>query len=269
MAWTFSELQHHWDKRRTGKDRRTIADCGWNHRREYVEWNDYQKCFDLTLHSTVIVKVFPEKYRLNCGGWWTQITKKKIEQWSGAQLGAAPWRKRRSIVESEFYYPRGYGGVPYLFFNGLEIDYSGAVLNPQPFHRYKIKPGASREFTRVRRDVWQRIATRVMIGEFDEREDDLAKRSDDIPDGETIWQHMQEIAQCTPGVVIDPFLVRPLLVPRPRVIFGRSRHQNRYHSDEPRSGAQLLQSSFGAALRYYHQMNHSYEEIEVPIGEEA
>jgi len=266
--WNYQKCEKHWAGRRAGKAVRTIADCGWSREREYMEFNERDGCFDLTLHSTVIVKVFPDKLRLNCGGWWTQLTRRKIGDWTGVHLGGAPYKLRHKIVEDQFLYPHGWSGTPYLFFNGIEIDYGGRVLNPQPYYVKVLKPGASKEFTKVRRAVWERIATRVLIGEFDQRPDDLMTKDNAVPSACELWQCMQQIAEYEIGAVIPREIVDPLLVRRPKKYFGVVRRRWGNHGEEElRSGAQLLESSFTAARRYYHYDNYSYTQVVVPIGE--
>ena len=266
--WHFEKCERHWAKRRSGYLRRSIADHGWNHHREYMEWNGVENCFDLTLHTTVIVRVFPTKFRLNCGGWWTQLTKKKISEWAGADLNSGPWRLRQRKVLVEVKFIRVGSGY-YPFYNGLEITSDGEVINPQPCHVKKVKPGAAKEFTRVRRAVWERIATRVLIGEFDQREDEL-HTCGSVPTSEELWECMTEIAAFDIGGIIPHELVSPLLTQRPKKYFGKPAHSrswNRPAPEELRTGAQLLESSFVVARQYFHYINDSFIEVEVPIGE--
>ena len=261
MTWTFEECERHWEGRHKSNNYRSIATCGWNAAREYMVWNNYEKCFDLTLHSTVVVKVFPNKYVINCGGWWTNLTKKKIDDWSGVQLGNA-W-PRGYYIENQFVM-RG-GGPISTFHNNMVFDYDRRPLEPQPAHSRVLRKGVTKPFNAMAKRVRMHLMPRVMIGEFNGVEGDPW-------DGEGLYDLLRTV-DANLGGLFPVFMptdeLDPLFRARPRQVFGRERHWYTwagYGDDEPaRDGLQCLQSNITAARRWWiadQPTKDMYETIE-------
>lgn len=257
MAYTYESIGALYATRRSGRNYKRFS------HNQQIEFDRSSGAYMHRHHRTVTVVWFPDgKVRLDTGGWDTITTWKKIHD-----VVQAPWLWRGNANIPTTAVERKFLGRPERFspyFDGIEFT-GGYVHNPEPYHKRICTPGSAKPFTQVRRAVWERIGPRVLIGEFDQRdEDDFmfdSKRRQLTPtDPKVIWQLMQTIAGLTPGVDVERSLVTPLLVPRPQTCFGRGRYNE---APTIRTGMQLLNSSFRAALRCFHTLHDDYKIIEV------
>jgi len=263
MTWTFEKCKRHWDGRRKSNDYRSIASCGWQAPSEYMEWNECEKCFDLTLYRTVIVKVFPNKYVINCGGWWANKTRKRVQEWSGVRLANA-WPRGKYIedqfvmngswVPTSVYYPR------------MEVSLDGEPLKPVGATAYRVREGATKTFTDMAKRVRMHLMPRVMIGEFEGVEGKAW-------DGEGIYELMQQV-DASIGGLFPRFMptdeLDPLFRARPRQVFGRTLGRTRHwyfgrdgEELSTRTAAQKLVTNIAAAKRYWMSQHNNRDFYEI------
>jgi hypothetical protein len=240
MKWTFRRCAEHWDGRRQSNNYRSIASCGWNRSREYMEWNKIDKCFDLTLHNTVVVRVFQNKFQINCGGWWTQLTRKKIHEWCGVHLSSCYPRKK--YVENEFVWSGG--KMVSVYYNHMEFNNDGEPLKPLNPTGYKLIKGSTKEFNDLAKRVRNKIMPRVLIGEFEEMTGRKLEESEVYDLLEYVDEHRDEY--------LSTDELEPLFRCRPKMSFGRQRQPWHRHSDaNERTALQCLHANIAAARRYW------------------
>jgi hypothetical protein len=257
--WTYQECEAHWHGRRLSNNYRSIANCGWNRGREYMEFNEIDGCYDLTLHSTVVVRVFKYKYVINCGGWWTQLTRKKIREWSGVQLNGS--YSRTKYIENQFVW---YGGkMVSVYYPRMEVDLDGMPLKPLLPTGRKLRKGATKEFTDLAKRVRNVLMPRALMGEFEQIDEQAV-------DGEEVHELMQ-LVDAKSGGLFPEFMsteeLAPLFAHRPWSIFGRRSRAYGYSDDGPhdRTGIQCLQANINAAKREWLkrcQPDQIYEIVE-------
>lgn len=237
--------ERHWNGRRKSNDYRSIADVGWNRQREFMTWNRYDKCFDLHLWSTVVVQVFPEKFRVSCGGWWTNLTRKKIRAWSGVELAGS---YRGNYAEDHFVY---YNGDPVsVFCNGMEFSTSGFPLKPVMPTARVLKRGATQEFTNLVRTVRTRLMPRMLLGEFDKVDADPLTEAQ-------VLAGLHQFATRSEGLFAEEFTTDDLagfFALRPQQAFGRPVHTFGI-VDYQRTGRQRFEANIAAAKRSWLNKN--------------
>jgi hypothetical protein len=229
-----------------------------------MEYNEKNDCYDLTLHSTVVVKVFKTKYVVNCGGWWTNLTRKKIREWSGVQLNGDYYRR---YIENEFVYYNG--KIASVYYPRMEVSLDGEPLKPVGAHAYKLRKGVTGEFTDVAKRVRQALLPRAMMGEF-EQMDGRAY------DGYELFKLMKEVGAKSGGLFPE-FMstdeLAPLFIQRPRSVFGRRSYAHSYSysdADPVRTGVQCLESNLAAAKREWlksYPHDQIYETVEKPFDD--
>jgi len=255
MTWTFSDCQKHWEGRRKSNNYRSIAKCGWHRSREYMEWNKYDQCFDLTLHSTVVVRVYPDKYVVNCGGWFSNITRKKIRDWADVHLAGQHHTK---FIENKFVYYNG--DMVSVFHNNMEFSTSGFPLHPVLPTGYKMRKGATQEFNEMAKKVRTRLMPRILLGEFEGVYDD----DNMLTERQLLWGIKQFVAR-TEGMFVEQFTTEDLagfFTLRPQQSFGRPRHQ--MFEPRQRTGLERLETNLNAARRAWlgeHSNRDLYEVV--------
>lgn len=96
-----------------------------------LENNTYLKRYDdyigVMLHTTDVVKFYPEYFELDSGGWNTQTTRDRINKYSNARV----WVKN-SVMYVGIPYKEGCSYHPessVLFYDGIHYDYEGNLLS--------------------------------------------------------------------------------------------------------------------------------------------
>jgi len=203
--------------------------------------------------DTVTVEIHPDKFVINRHGWNTKTTHDLIQLATGVYITA----RGPNLSESGWYvWASHYLKKAHFFEDGDEFGMHGQPLQRRPWRVRKIKQDASRQWRQMRKQLVAKIATRIMIGEFDERGDEyFGKKFVRVPDADECLQAVDAILECTD--IIPHELVEPLLIPRPRTAWGRGGEYVRNH-DEPYSGMRLLQTSLAAARRAFYKDVKAY-----------
>lgn len=87
----------------------------------YLTRADDGAYYAITLHNTVIIRIFPDRYLLNTGGWRTGTTKARLNEY-------LPFR----IVQAKgvWYIQKNYTStIRTVFFDGAEVTDNGDILN--------------------------------------------------------------------------------------------------------------------------------------------
>jgi hypothetical protein len=203
---------------------------GYNEREDYY-WHRH--------HNTVTVRIYRDKYLLSTGGWDTVTTWKKMHD-------IAPFNTTRAYgrryVDDRFLVWRQDDKRLFTpWYDGIEVDYHGAPLKPQPVRVWQLKKGVMKPFNdMVKRLRGKTLHMRMEFGEFDFNADD--SNVEKPWEGTELLEKLREL-DVQGGEWLKSEDVAPLFIPRPRVVFGRQRRT----VYTKRTGMQLLQTSLNAA----------------------
>ena len=263
MAMSWWQAKRLFDSRRNdGRDYKRYS------HNQQIEYDEQENCYLHRHHSTVTVRIYPDKYQLNTGGWDTVTTWKKIND-----IADPPWlwKARHSLSGADETRFLGREGRVSPYYDGIEFT-GNYVHNPIPYHKRVLRNGSAKEFTKLRKAVMDRLGRenflpRVMIGEFDvnlpaDPDPYRRYRYGDAPSGRDVLEVMQAMVDESDREQFAQY-VQMLLVPRPKMVFGRE--CSYWGNGEPpmRNALHRLQSSFAAALRAFHEENDHYELVEV------
>jgi len=80
-------------------------------------------CYVIKFHDTDILKIYPKFSELSNGNFYTTITKERLNEYH--DIVCIKQSKKRWYIVNRKTKKRD------LFFNGIQLDYSGNIINPQ------------------------------------------------------------------------------------------------------------------------------------------
>jgi hypothetical protein len=205
MSYFYRKCESQFEHRRKGNNWKRVS------HNQILLYDAERDCYRHQHHSTVTVEVFPDKARVFTGGWDTVTTWAKIREYCNIRVGTAP---KRVNANKCVYWDRWTKFTP--FYEGIEIDEDGVPLKPEPYEKYVLKRGATKEINAAIRAVRDRVTARALLGEFDLNEYVWANERND----EHLCELVFEIAK-TPFSEITSKLVGPLFVQRVPKVFGK------------------------------------------------
>jgi hypothetical protein len=96
----------------------------------YLLKDSKDDCYNIRLHATIIMKLYKNYTELNNGGYYTRTTKERLNEY--LEHGFIRQSK------SQWYYLQNRYNEN-LYFDGIQIDYDGNVLNPVMIDFNKFK----------------------------------------------------------------------------------------------------------------------------------
>jgi hypothetical protein len=244
--WTYHKAEMFYSRKKKCNPYKTIDHSG---RLFYDKENDE---YEFQLHRTIIAKVNRNnEFTLAANGWTTPLTAGRIREYTSF----ACHKHRLRSVQNDWVVGRGWsddGQV--VFYDGIKLDQSGRLLSkPKKFKVSRVDREVSQRFSVLNRAIWKKLATRIIIGEFDDEEGPTPHAWDILPivdrvaayDGEFVPHEMAAPLFCC-GERLGPF--------------GRRRYGA---NNLPRFGEDAFRIMMGRARKAYYEQYHGYITVEV------
>lgn len=246
MALTYIEAERLFSRRR-----KPNAYKRWTHN-QVIQYNPTLDCYEHKHHSTVTVRIFREHFQIFTGGWDTTTTWSKIRD---VAPSVKIWKHHNpNVVGNKFVWwgwerkqnGRGYYAKFTEFDEGIEVDYDGVPLHPQPYEVRVLRREVMKPFNAAARKVREFVLPRALIGEFDLGEYHRRSALDD----EELTDLVMEVATYDFKDVTSD-IVAPLFFPREQKVFGRVVRWSRgLMPDQPLASAETrLAANLTAARR--------------------
>lgn len=233
--------------RKKGRDYKVLS------HNQILLYDERENCYLHKHHNTITVRIYPDRFVLNTGGWDTVTTWKKMHEYAVFSRSGPP---SKSVVGSHFVrWTEMFSSEVELrqrvfyteFYDGIEVSHAGVPLLHcrRPLRVRRLRKGFNDEFYALARSVYSRLALRVALGEFDVPEHTGQAES---VSGRELLELLYE-ANKYEGFLPHEF-VAPLFARRPRQAFGRPTAST-YFGSPARTGAELWRTSINTALQEF------------------
>lgn len=118
-----------------------------------------KEIYALKYHHTDVITYSPEGMTLESGGWRTTTTKERINRFSQAHISTRNW----------LWYVQGcagkFSGPEYLYFDGMQVDWKGNILNPLTKSQENLRENAHLWMLRMIDHFAEHVGEMYMSGE--------------------------------------------------------------------------------------------------------